>query len=83
MVNRPNLDSTVTTEEDLAAADNLFTLIEPRYDTQDEKEDENAKLMPIGSASKVVDAVPVTVELDQANVDHDRNGGCARSYSRG
>ena len=67
--NHANLDSTVTTEEDLATADTLLSLIEPRDDTQNEGEDDNSQLMPIGGTSNVVNTVPVPLKLDQVNVD--------------
>ena len=69
VVNTQNLDSTVMTEEELAAADTLLTLIEPRDDTQDEDDDDNALLMPIVGPSNIVDAAPVPLELNHLDVD--------------
>ena len=69
VVNTQNLDNTVTTEEDLAAADTLLSLIEPRDDTQNEDDDDNARLMPVGGPSDIVDAAPVSLELNQVDVD--------------
>ena len=69
LVNQEQLDSTVTTEEDLVAADTLLSLIDPRDDRHNEDELDNSKLMPVSGNSNIVHAAPVPLVLDQVNVD--------------
>ena len=56
----------VSTEEELDAIDALLSLGEVRDNTLED--DDNAKLMPVGAPTNIIDAAPVPVRLDQLNV---------------
>ena len=58
----------VSMEEELEVADALLSLGEVHDDTLED--DDNSQLMPVGAPSQIVDAAPVTVRLDQINVDN-------------
>ena len=57
----------VSTEEELDAIDALLSLGEVRDNTLED--DDNAELMPVGAPTNIIDAAPVSVRLDQLNVD--------------
>ena len=61
--------NTVSTEEDLEAANTLLSLGDTRDDTLDD-DDENAQLMPIGGVNVLLDVAPKPLRLDQVSVDN-------------
>ena len=73
--NANNVSSTLSAvpelQQDLEAASVLLSLHdEIRDDTLDEEdEDDNATLMPIGGAGAPIDVAPHEIKLDQPNVD--------------
>ena len=62
----------VSTEEEMDAVDALLSLHTRRENALDQQDwdQNNEDLIPVGSTNNYQDVAPVQVQLDQVNVDH-------------